>query len=146
MNDYELAWAAGFLDGEGYFGAVKGNGLSKRTYRLVITASQTGRRAPCEKLQELFGGVVQNLSRERSGTGATSHSFRWSVDGAPSIKRVVPLILPHLIVKKREAELLLELANMVRPRGTKGPPGYTPDQIDRMDMLATAIKQERTFT
>jgi hypothetical protein len=66
----DLAWAAGFLEGEGGF-CVNSRSLGRHS-SLRVTATQK-QREPLDKLQRLFGGYV--------GLQATVPYFRWTVNG-----------------------------------------------------------------
>ena len=75
----DLAWAAGFIDGEGSIGcwymAHKARG--KRYKRLSLTVAQTA-LPPLEKLRELFGGYLTEV-RPR---GARKKTWQWCVRDA----------------------------------------------------------------
>lgn len=51
LNLLELSWAAGFLDGEGYFGFLKG---SKKCFRIEVAAKQV----ELEPLQRLHNALM----------------------------------------------------------------------------------------
>lgn len=103
--DLELAWAAGFIDGEGCFTLIKQKDMADEYRRPHVTAVQV-RREPIDKLAEMFGGSV-------TWTGA---AWQW----CPSTKAMVvfiPWLLPYFMVKRGEAEIVLAYALTVRPGG-----------------------------
>ena len=67
----DIAWAAGFIEGEGTFAACGDGGVS-------LTVPQV-QREPLERLQELFGGNVR-------GPIETKHQpiYKWGVHGQPA--------------------------------------------------------------
>lgn len=69
IDTKSLAWAAGFLEGEGHFGMSGGSAM--------VSATQASMQ-PLERLQGLFGGAV--------GKGSTSkitkkQMYRWTLSG-----------------------------------------------------------------
>jgi hypothetical protein len=94
-----LAWAAGFIDGEGciYIGRQKRseNGL---TYSLKLTVSQRDRE-PLDILYGLFGGYIFQVKSARAWT--------WDIRcGAAG--DALEALLPYLRYKRPQAELALQ--------------------------------------
>lgn len=104
----ELAWAAGFLDGEGHFA------IRKQGWCPSIEASQVADRRPIDRLQGILGGVVMEKSRPKLGRPL----YRWSLSGAPNIIRVLPMLMLYLVRKHEEAGLLWLAAAYTPPLGT----------------------------
>lgn len=86
---HDLVWAAGFLEGEGYFG--KGSGY-------VVTANQVNSE-PAERLLRLFGGSLKQRLYERP----RSSLWVWSVCGARA--RGVMMTLYLLLSGKRKGQI-----------------------------------------
>jgi hypothetical protein len=108
MDQLRLAWAAGFLDGEGWFGfkvverkGQRSPGIVRR--RAVVAAAQVT-RAPLDRLAETLGGRVSGDAR-RTVTGKTV--WQWNLAGTRQIETAIAALLPYLIVKHDVAELLL---------------------------------------
>lgn len=81
--------------------------------QLHISASQS-RITPLLKLQGIFGGKINQTRQTHTGNTI----YMWRLGGsADAIKEFVPLVLPYLTVKKREAEIVLAFAQTVRRRG-----------------------------
>jgi hypothetical protein len=89
----QVAWAAGFLDGEGCFALSKANGKGchETTKNAVLAVSQT-RTAPLDRLAELFGGTV----RPARMTAAGNLNYQWAITGS----QLVP-VLEELIQAER---------------------------------------------
>lgn len=113
-TDLELAWAAGFLDGEGCFTLSKMPSATHESQRgMSITAVQT-RVAPLLELQRLFGGNIRKMGNTKKGT----EIFEWRCNGgAPVLSEVAQALVPYLRVKRREAEIVIAFAATVRRRG-----------------------------
>lgn len=126
MEPLSVAWAAGFLDGEGCFNL--GPSETRRgdrvwpSYRAYVKANQVV-EAPIQKLHDLFGGRTW---RRGTNTVTGKPVFEWQIQGGPDLRRVLPLLIPHLIVKKAAAELLLEFAQTIGRRAGRG---GTPPKI-----------------
>lgn len=102
----DLAWAAGFIDGEGcvgcYYLAKKSAG--KRYARLSIQVSQT-RLPPLETLVRLFGGRIN----EEFPRGARQQTWRWSLTGTTNVTNCFEHIKDYLQVKRNDFEEAIEL-------------------------------------
>lgn len=109
QNETDKAWAAGFIDGEGFIGTVEcTRGLIKsgkrapknRNFSAVVNASQT-KRAVIDNLHRILGG---NVGTTRCKSGVV---YSWRAYGDNAIV-ALRMILPYLVGKARQAELLLE--------------------------------------
>lgn len=126
----EIAWAAGFIDGEGSLGAGRGKGVS-------LEVGQVSRE-PLDELARIFGGSIYERPRRhvRGGT-----FYRWTLAGAPQVVAALCLLHPYLRVKRREAEILIAIA------ATFGPRGYStwPEVKLLRSQLETNLKEERSL-
>jgi hypothetical protein len=130
----QLAWAAGFIDGEGYIGIqrkldrnrwrkepteVRGIAapfIRLATYKLKVSVSQRNREA-LEFIQDLFGGTIrQTYTTTQPGT--VYHSLELS-----SLKalRLLEGIYPYLINKRAVAAVAIEFGRWYD--NTKNRPG-----------------------
>jgi hypothetical protein len=112
-RELQIAWAAGFLDGEGCFNLSKssGKGCHETTKNAVLYAGQT-RTAPLDRLAELFGGNV----RPAKVTAAGSLNYQWVITGSQLVP-VLEELIPHLVLKQGEARAVLAYAKTIGPRG-----------------------------
>ena len=104
MND---AYAAGILDGEGCLTV----GLTKRvmTYDSRIYVGMTERaKGVLELFRREFGGT---LRKSRGATEKWEAAWMWSVSGRGAAA-VLARVLPHLVLKQRQGQLLAELEAM----------------------------------
>jgi hypothetical protein len=126
----QIAWAAGFLDGEGCFALSKnsGKGCHETTKSPVLHASQT-RTVPLDRLVELFGGTV----RPFRVTSAGSLSYQWCLTGSQLVP-ILEELIPHLVLKQGEARAVLAYAKTIGPRGY-GPMNHWT-QIRRRAIIA----------
>jgi len=116
LSDTQAAYLAGFIDGEGYLGLTKsvrrggrydGSPASHVQFRVGITSPVINQiRDECG-----FGRVIKSLARK------PKHKDRldWIVR-ASETRLVLPLLIPYLKIKKRQAELLVEYFALPRTR------------------------------
>jgi hypothetical protein len=94
----ELAWAAGFFDGEGSSHAQKRPGGNCQFH---LEVHQKGRE-PLDRLQACLGGKVY-VSKTRPGI------YKWSVQSKADVERVLNILWPYLTnVKKNQALAMYE--------------------------------------
>lgn len=113
MPNPELAWAAGFFDGEGSFGVDR-----KRPYRyLTASLSQTDPRPLCRFVAAVGMGNVTGPTRE---TSRLSRKCKWRVQfsGTKAVA-VATALTPHLSPPKLEqlAKAWKEVNDGDQPRG-----------------------------
>lgn len=121
VEQIELAWAAGFFDGEGCVGcydtrAVRGRGHGKGAIRLMMAISQTPTTASCVpdvlcRFRQAVGsgriGAV-HPQPERSFPNGRPH-YRLSISGAEDVRTVYDKLRPYLSeVKRAQFELALK--------------------------------------
>ena len=133
----DYAWAAGFLDGEGCFQAVKRRSGPGHTYNPSLSASQACRQ-PLERLQEIFGGAIcESKTRLRPGE---SRIWLWQVFSAEALREILPKLIPYMTVKQKEATLLLALCNLIGPKFSRH---ITPINKARRRQLAVRLVDTR---
>lgn len=132
-NVVDHAWAAGFLDGEGHFGA---KARLRNGQYIWITATQTATRAPLDRLREMYGGSICYVNEKRPRQRGR---WQWRLDGAPAVRRAIPHLLPHLTVKAEEARVLLEIATITPGRGQR----LTADVAARRVLLSGRLRELR---
>jgi hypothetical protein len=104
-SEVDLAWTAGFMDGEGCFTLLgRRSNVRKWDRRPSVSAAQV-RLAPLVKLQGLYGGALRR-------TGRDSYAYQWVLSTREQLT-VVPWILPYLVLKNEEAQIVLSYARLV---------------------------------
>ena len=86
-----LEWAAGFLEGEGYFG---NEGRSERVH-----AAQTSLE-PLERLQSYFGGSI-GLTRWKPAKPSHNITYAWRIFGARA-RGVMMTLLPLMSTRRQQ--------------------------------------------
>lgn len=99
MNDTDIAWAAGFIDGEGCIAIRKRNGKGDKGYVLSLTATQVD-ALPLLKLSKIFGGAVGGPYGSQSGR----FYHTWTIVGKRAFDALV-FMEPYLTTKSDEAHV-----------------------------------------
>jgi hypothetical protein len=109
LTDY--AWAAGFLDGEGYIGIMKSRGWTgvrkvgsragklrqdNPSFQFFVYACQNN-PAPIDRLVQLFGGVKASYPH-RSGEQRQVPHYRWRIASNEALA-ALELMLPYFVGK-----------------------------------------------
>ena len=101
QNQMELAWVAGFVDGEGCLTVSK----NRTAHSVIFDLAQVNER-PLLRVQAVLGGEVVRRKDVRG------FHYQWRLYGAKAIA-AIRLILPYLSNKQRQAELLIEFQETI---------------------------------
>lgn len=127
----QIAWAAGFFDGEGCIGIYRIN--QGQNFRLHISAGQKNNDLPLLRLQALFGGRISRASEQAHATAY------WNIT-SKAAGEVLQKMLPYLTVKKEQAELGIAFQNRRLAPGKRNrwssdlQTHYEADENDFMEM------------
>lgn len=110
MSDADWAWLAGFLDGEGSFQLRYQRSARDRhqtsTVACVSVSQAEPRTEVLDWLKQQFGGsVASHGTNDRNSRHNAAR--RWGVTGARALV-VCKGVLPHLKLKRRHAEIVIE--------------------------------------
>lgn len=123
LRHLDLAWAAGFVDGEGWIG-IKRLVQRRRTdgsaygcnenYEACLSVAQND-PAPLVKLHKLFGGSIKLHHRQQN----QRISYVWQVRSKRS-EKVCEELMPFFVVKRGQAAVLLAFRETIRYDSTAG--------------------------
>ena len=102
----DLAYLAGFIDGEGSIGTTRTGARRQVVGRLTITNTDL---AMLKMLQAKYGGSITRQPRSANPEWKPYCAITWTNRGA---LRVLEAVLPYLIIKRRQAELCIRLIRM----------------------------------
>lgn len=106
-KSHKYAWAAGFIDGDGYISIQRRKTVYKdKVYRghyLRVGVNHVASE-PLEELQKLFGGTL----KPRKTYGNRKPQLRWQINCSKAAE-VLEQILPYMINKVEAAKIGLEL-------------------------------------
>lgn len=94
MSGEEIAWAAGFLEGEGWF-AFRGSRGSKPTAEMRVGAAQVNRE-PLERLQSMYGGKIYGRTQVTQDGANRRPWFGWELNDRSAVLRLTEDIRPWL--------------------------------------------------
>lgn len=103
-----LAWAAGFVDGEGCFH------LQNKRYP-ILTVTQT-ELTSLERLQSLFGGRVRSVNRKKN---STKDLWVWTIHGYELVQAAASMMWPWLTVKRAQSRHVLLTARALPPKSKR---------------------------
>jgi hypothetical protein len=128
ITEAKLGWVAGFIDGEGYIGIIRqkwnNTKVDRWYYRPAIDVAQS-KPEPILLLKEMFN--AGRIVKQTAWNG--SHIWHWVVTGPVQINEILTQLLPYLIVKKQQAELVIKFRTTVIPRGCTGRFSHLPDSV-----------------
>lgn len=104
INNTDLAWAAGFFDGEGCVLIRNQKTRTQKLHTCLRIAVVQVNPTPINKFKEFFGGHISYEKAKREGWHA---GWRWEQD-AKLAGNTLQQLLPYLKVKKDVVELALE--------------------------------------
>jgi hypothetical protein len=135
IDDMTLAYAAGFLDGEGCF--ICRRRMTKRgylSYNIVVTCCNTNKPI-IEWFQNTFGGKMHS-TKGKTSKHRTVHN--WQIVGRQA-KGFAELIVPYLQQKSAQALLIILIQNTM----TKGGPRVNKSILAERDRLMRILKEEK---
>ena len=101
----DLAWAAGFMDGEGSFYTRTPRSRGRTSRQLIVSAAQTDPR-PLEKLKSMFGGSISGPYRRKN---STKDIWQWQVGSFMFCQAIIAALWPFMKVKREQASNALKL-------------------------------------
>lgn len=116
----ELAWAAGFIDGEGSIHIRKDNGYKNPKYSLILTVTNTNQES-IEKIKSLFDeyGTTPEIKMR---DGNTKPVYRFMSSGNKAL-HILKQIQPYVIVKREQVKLGIDFQSQeTKNMGSKGQP------------------------
>jgi len=138
-RSHRLAWAAGFMDGDGFItiqhrtSKVNGKHYSGHYVRLGCCQAS---EVPLKELQALFGGTIRI---KNSGPNRESYNrktqYLWCLSTSQACA-AIQQILPYLIHKKEVAEIALEFQSTM---------GTTKKLTDEVKTYRELLKQKIQF-
>lgn len=131
MLDTDAAWAAGFIDGEGYLGIVYN---TRGEFYAVLTVSNVAYE-PIARLKELFGGDVRAIT-PKSARAMPNWRYKAASD---RLEEILTRIRPYLLVKGDQADALLEFRKLVTNKANKYV-GISSEGLDARAALYTKIR------
>lgn len=142
MDTLQIAWAAGFLDGEGTitikrYHSYKGQSLRYQAYISCGQVDKPENAKAIELLKFLFGGSVSRYT-QTTKKDVWLNTVSWAVVSNDAFK-CAEIITPYLKIKHRQAKLLMKFhKDMTREKGRKR---LTERELKKRDDYWWAMRQ-----
>lgn len=94
----DIAWAAGFLEGEGCFAYYRDAHNERRTSGTLFVGACQCNREPLDKLADFFGGPVRLV---RSAKGVKRPVWDWRIGGKAAEEAMVAVV-PYMSERRRQ--------------------------------------------
>lgn len=106
-------YLAGLIDGEGYLALIpsRAKGLKNQSFEPVIKIGMTG-QAAYEIMYALKYQYVGNIEQRGTLTKGGRVAYTITIKSRKTVAQVIADIYPYLIVKKKQAALLLEFCDL----------------------------------
>lgn len=132
-KETDIAYLAGIIDGEGsiYIGNFSCNPITKLPYyQTNIQVTNTDKNL-IDWLQQIFGGLVNKRTKQQMPKNSRKQAYTWTISGE-RLTHLCELILPYLICKRRQAEIMITMrATYTKNGAQRGHQGVQslPDEI-----------------
>lgn len=142
-KDVDIAWLAGIIDGEGsilickngHKGSYHGSNMSVQFY-ITNTCSNI-----ISKSQQVINDIGVNCriyTKQYKGANKWKDCFRIDVNKFSQLKVLLEAVLPFLVSKKGQAEIVLRF---IDSRASKGRTPYDTDEIAMIDEFITTYRK-----
>lgn len=134
----ELAYFAGLFDGEGSVGIYSTKRIAQHggqaQFRVCLCNNDP---RPLDRAKVLFGGRVR--PRLRQYKARLSNNWEWYIDGQRA-DRFLIAVLPHLIIKRDQAEVYLSARRHLVGQGRVKTPAYA-EALVRAEQTLKELKR-----
>lgn len=132
----QLAYLAGLIDGEGCFiiGAYAKNPKTGTPHFHTTIQLSSVDECVIDWLVENFGGKKSFYTAKQTPKNSRRAVFRWTI-WSDHVKHVCQVILPYLVIKKNQAEIMIQMRDTFeKTRMKKGQQGTQPIDKDVLDI------------
>jgi len=154
----DIAWLAGIVDGEGNMQATvqfkKCGSISRQYFEPKLRITNTDVRM-IKKVSEIYfrEGVIffytiNKVSRYKNKQPTWRDQLEISISGKQGISKMLRILLPHLVNKKRYAELMLETLEWVdaQPyRGRMSAGSNYAESVEFKSKIAAMVEERASF-
>lgn len=124
-SDLEIAYFAGFFDGEGMVA------IYRKKYVVCMTNTDV---RPLKRAQDLWGGFI-NTQGASTRPGAIRDLWRWQIYGHGA-RIFLETIRPYLILKAEQVDVYLDVLSRVPRKGG----AYGPGDLDAIQQAASRLR------
>lgn len=136
----ELAWAAGFIDGEGTISIKRFHRARKGGryiyYQPFVSLSQAvvgGHEQGVLKMHQMFGGSISDYKDKRDSTRYATK--QWSAVSNDALK-CIKSIYPFLVIKRKNADVLFKFdKTKMKLKGGSGKIKMTQNEMNKRENM-----------
>ena len=132
LSEADLGYLAGILDGEGHLGLVRRRNTwsdGKTNFLRPVVQIGQAKRLMLDHIADVVGTGCLAIHGTR-----IFHNLRFYPG---TLRWLLPQLLPHLIVKRRQAEILIQFLDECKYHGKK----LTTKQLLRRELLAEEVRR-----
>jgi len=137
-----IQYLAGLIDGEGYLGIIprqpdKIKGGKNIFYQCVFKLALSGLHAH-EVTQQIADKYEGWVYKRNTPTITGKLVYTVEIKSKPRVTKLINDVLPHLIVKKEQAQLMKEFVELPTIHPNYG--NYSKQLVERRDNIVKALK------
>jgi len=121
----QLAYLAGIVDGEGSL-TIGNYSSNKKTgaihYQTTLQINNTD-EGLILWIHNIFGGNIVRYTEKQTPKNSRQAVFRWIANG-DRLTHICELILPYVVVKRRQVEIMLRMRETYKVRYKQGQKGF----------------------
>jgi len=148
IKDTDIAYLAGFVDGEGCFFIGKFKTISSATgnvgenFHTLLKLSNTDYET-LYNLNKKFGGLLQTQSRltRKSKIDREVYSLTFSGD---LLTDITEKLLPYLITKRKQAEIMIKMRSTFFRGRSRGQTPVDPNITNRRNELMIELRKHNS--
>jgi LAGLIDADG DNA endonuclease family protein len=143
----QIAYLAGIIDGEGsiYIGNFRCHPKTKVPYYQTNIQVTNTDKPLIDWLYNTFGGLVSKRTSKQHAKNSRKQAYIWTATGE-RVTHLCELILPYLIVKIRQCEIMLKMRATFTPNHcTKGKQGIQPLNADIIELRQSLMNEMRSL-
>lgn len=142
----ELAYMAGIIDGEGsiYIGNFSKNPKTGTPYFQTAMQVSNTEYALIDWLLRTFGGLINKRTRRQMPANSKKDVWIWTASG-DRLTHICEVILPYVVIKVREIEIMLKMRATYSLGAKKGNQGVLPLDDDLIKLRQSYMDEMRSL-
>ena len=112
LNEWQKGYIAGIIDGEGCITAYKYRSRGREYIKGTIVVTNSNHIIPKTLMEWIGVGTLVEHSKKRHQKLGWKLQLAWKVDSTKNSAKILKELLPYLRAKRRQAELIIELAEI----------------------------------
>lgn len=141
INETDKAYAAGFIDGEGYLGIMRHENRKFKDrpyYRAIVKVAQT-RQTPLLWLQERWGGWINKRNQKKTlFTMNYADAWYWTIGSKELIGKFIADIRPYLQLKNKQADVIMQRLELQWKYGKEAMEQYNKKYVAKSEKIEGA--------